>query len=423
MFRRLILSTALTLWAVLSGPGAGLAAPAAEIVETYGRIGEASFGDAARAGLDLQTAVDRFLAKPTEETLTAAREAWKASRPWYQRTEVFRFGNPVVDAWEGRVNAWPLDEGLIDYVDRDLYGETSDENALFRANIIANQKIRVGKDMIDASVITPDLLRSLLGVGGVEANVAIGFHAVEFLLWGQDLNGTGPGAGRRPATDFDLAACTNGNCDRRRAYLKSATDLLAADLAEMAASWKPGGEAREDLKKAGPSEGVSRIVTGIGSLSYGEVAGERMKLGLMLKDPEEEQDCFSDNTHNGPYFDQVGILAVFSGRYEARDGTIIEGASLKDFLAATDPAAAATVADDMNRTLAALAKIRETGESGAMAYDQMIAEGNAEGNALIQAGIDALVRQTRSLEAAVSKTNVAIRVEGSDSLDNPGSIQ
>ncbi len=423
MLRRLILSSVLSLWAMLSGPVAALAAPASNVVETYGRIGEAAFGDAAAAGRELQAAVDRFLASPTAETLAAARTAWKAARPWYLRTEVFRFGNPVVDEWEGRVNAWPLDEGLIDYVDTDSYGETSDENALFRANTVANSKIRVGKDMIDASAITPDLLRSLLGVGGVEANVAIGFHAVEFLLWGQDLNGTGPGAGQRPATDYDLAACTNGPCDRRRAYLKSATDLLVSDLEEMAQSWKPGGAAREDLQKAGASEGVSRIVTGIGSLSYGEVAGERMKLGLILKDPEEEQDCFSDNTHNGPYFDQVGIMSVFNGRYEARDGAIIEGASLKDFLAASDPAAAATVAADMDKTLAALAKIRDTGESGAMAYDQMIGEGNAAGNALIQAGVHALIRQTRSLEAAVSKTNVAIRVEGSDSLDNPGSVQ
>jgi putative iron-regulated protein len=393
------------------------------VMETYARIGEAAFADAHLAGVELKTAVDAFLAKPDAATLAAARDAWKAARPWYQQTEVFRFGNPVVDEWEGRVNAWPLDEGLIDYVDAASYGESSDENALFRANIVANAKIRVGKDVIDASVITPDLLSSLQEAGGVEANVAIGYHAVEFLLWGQDLQHDAPGAGTRPATDYDLSACTNGHCDRRRDYLRSATDLLVADLAEMAESWKPGGAAREDLRKAGAEAVLTRIVTGIGSLSYGELGGERMKLGLILKDPEEEHDCFSDNTQNSHHFDQVGMMNVFHGSYVRRDGSKVEGASLRDFLMSRDKAATERVEADMRTTLAALDAIRTTAESGKMAYDQMISEGNPDGNALIQAGVDALVAQTRSLEAAAAKAGVAIKIEGSASLDDPSSVQ
>ena len=74
---------------------------------------------------------------------------------------------------------------------------------------------------------------TLQEAGDIEANVATGYHAIEFLLWGQDLNGTGPGAGKRPATDYRRANCTGGNCDRRAAYLKAATDLLVSDLEEM----------------------------------------------------------------------------------------------------------------------------------------------------------------------------------------------
>ena len=92
----------------------------------------------------LQTAVDAFLADPTDATLAAARDAWKASRVPYQQTEGFRFGNAIVDDWEGKVNAWPLDEGLIDYVDTDLYGEESEENPLYTANVIANPELRIG---------------------------------------------------------------------------------------------------------------------------------------------------------------------------------------------------------------------------------------------------------------------------------------
>ena len=143
-----------------------------------------------------------MIATPSEATLKAARDAWLVARNPYQETEVYRFGNPIVDEWEGKVNAWPLDEGLIDYVDPS-YGTESDENALFTANVIANKTIKIdGKD-VDATNITPEFLSGTLQeAGGIEANVATGYHAIEFLLWGQDLNGTGKGAGNRPYTDY-----------------------------------------------------------------------------------------------------------------------------------------------------------------------------------------------------------------------------
>ncbi|HEY9214509.1 MAG TPA: imelysin family protein, partial [Ancylobacter sp.] len=212
---------------VAAGPASaqGAAPKPRDIVVTYANIAEAMYGDSLKTAKDLQTAVNAFIAEPTEANLDKAKAAWKAARVPYQQTEGFRFGNALVDDWEGRVNAWPLDEGLIDYVDKS-YGATSDENPLYTANIVANTKVRVGKKTIDATKITPKLLDSLQEAGGVESNVAIGYHAIEFLLWGQDLNGTGPGAGKRPATDYDTKNCTNGNCDRRAAYLKAATDLL-----------------------------------------------------------------------------------------------------------------------------------------------------------------------------------------------------
>ncbi|WP_341701924.1 imelysin family protein, partial [Ferrovibrio sp.] len=179
-----------------------------EILKTYGDIAAAMYGDALVAARKLQKAVTTLTSKPSEVSLMAARDAWIAARPSYQQTEVFRFGNAVVDDWEGRVNAWPLDEGLIDYVDTEKYGEDSDENPLYTANIIANRQIRFGGKVLDASHIDWKLLRKLQEIGGVEANVATGYHAIEFLLWGQDLNGTGPGAGNRQWTDYAKDGCT-----------------------------------------------------------------------------------------------------------------------------------------------------------------------------------------------------------------------
>ncbi|WP_029008028.1 imelysin family protein [Azospirillum halopraeferens] len=401
---------------------AAVAPGAEQVLATYADIAHAAYSDALTAARALKTAVDALVANPTEETLANARRAWIAARVPYQQTETFRFGNPLVDEWEGKVNAWPLDEGLIDYVDAS-YG-AGDENPFAKANVIANTAIKAGDKTIDATTIDKKLLaEDLHEAGGVEANVATGYHAIEFLLWGQDLNGTGPGAGDRKATDYAREGCTNGHCDRRAAYLQAATDLLIDDLTEMVEAWAPGGAARTDIARAGEKDGIARILTGIGSLSYGELAGERMKLGLILHDPEEEHDCFSDNTHNSHYYNQIGMVNVYTGQYRRPDGSVVRGPSLSAYVAARAPEEDARVRAAMTEATAALERIKTTADSGEMAYDQMIGAGNEKGNALVSEGIDRLVAQKNALEGVVAKLGLTIHVEGSDSLDNPSAVQ
>ncbi|TDR37555.1 imelysin [Aquamicrobium defluvii] len=392
------------------------------VIATYADIALAKYKDSLGTARALDAAVDALIADPSAETLAAARAAWKASRIPYQQTEVYRFGNAIVDDWEGRVNAWPLDEGLIDYVDAG-YGTESDENRLYTANVIANQKIEIDGQEVDASSLTPGFLSGTLQeAGDIEANVATGYHAIEFLLWGQDLNGTGPGAGVRPHTDYDKANCTGGNCERRAEYLKSASTLLVADLQEMADNWKEGGEARKALEDGDANSGLSVILTGMGSLSYGELAGERMKLGLLLHDPEEEHDCFSDNTHISHLYDAAGIREAYLGSYKRIDGSTVEGPSLSDLVKETDPALDTELTGKLDATVAKMEAIAARAEAGE-AYDQQIGEGNAEGNATVQAAIDALVDQTKSIERVVAALKLdAIAFEGSDSLDAPDKV-
>ena len=208
-----------------------VAAALEPVTQTYVAIAQSAYEDSLISARKLKQAIGGFLDAPSDTTLEQARTAWVEARVPYQQTEVYRFGNAIVDEWEGKVNAWPLDEGLIDYVDTEMYGSDSEENTFYTANIIANPTLTVAGRSIDATTIDADLLRSLHEVDEVEANVSTGYHAIEFLLWGQDLNGTGPGAGQRPATDFMTGAdCSGGNCDRRRAYLMAATELLISDL-------------------------------------------------------------------------------------------------------------------------------------------------------------------------------------------------
>ena len=296
--------------------------------------------------------------------MSAAKAAWLAARVPYQQTEVFRFGNPIVDDWEGKVNAWPLDEGLIDYVDVS-YGGPTDENEFAALNVIANPTLSIGGVDVDATNITSALLEGTLHeADGIEANVATGYHAIEFLLWGQDLNGHGPGAGARSWTDYALGAnCTNGNCDRRGDYLKAAVDLLVSDLEWMTAQWGENGSARNAIT-SNPDAGVIAMVTGMGSLSYGEQAGERMRLGLMLNDPEEEHDCFSDNTHNSHFYDGLGVCNVYNGSYTRIDGSVISGPSLADMVQQSDVGLAAELSGKLDTSVLALGRIKTAAQAG-----------------------------------------------------------
>ncbi|CCM74064.1 imelysin family protein [Rhizobium mesoamericanum] len=398
------------------------AAPdAAAVVKHYTDVAHAKYEDSLTTAKALDAAIDALLENPTDETLKAARAAWIKARVPYQQTEVYRFGNPIVDDWEGKVNAWPLDEGLIDYVDPS-YGTESDENSLYVANVIANKTIKIdGKD-VDASKLTPEFLSGTLAeAGGVEANVATGYHAIEFLLWGQDLNGTGPGAGNRPATDYDLKNCTHGNCDRRAEYLKSASTLLVSDLQEMTSNWAPDGEATKHVE-ADAKAGLVAILTGMGSLSYGELAGERMKLGLLLHDPEEEHDCFSDNTYNSHLNDAIGIAAAYSGDYTRVDGTKMTGPSLHDLVAAKDKKLDKEMQAKLKKTLDAMQVMAKRGQN-VEKYDQMIGEGNKKGNAVVQAAIDGLIDQTKTVQRVIAALDLGtVKLEGSDSLDNPSAV-
>ena len=393
------------------------------VLTTYADIAHATYEDSLTTAQALKVAIDAFVADPSAETQAAAKAAWLAARVPYQQTEAYRFGNPTVDDWEGKVNAWPLDEGMIDYVDTVSYGSESDENAFYVANVIANPTLELAGRTVDASTIDAALLEALHEVDDVEANVAIGYHAIEFLLWGQDLNGTDAGAGERPWTDYASGDdCTNGNCDRRAAYLTAATELMIADIQDMVAMWDEGGEARQAVLDAGPEGGLTMMFTGLGSLSYGELAGERIQLGLMLHDPEEEHDCFSDNTHNSHYYDQIGMMNVYLGRYERVDGTVVEGPSLSELVAETSPEADAQLIATLEATEAKMQVMVDAAEGG-QAYDQMLAVGNDAGNRIVQDVVDALKVQTAMIEQAAGALKLrTIAFEGSDSLDDPDAV-
>lgn len=392
------------------------------VLNHYADIALAIYSDSLTLARTTHSLLQQLVEEPSEESLALARQAWRDSRVPYMQTEAYRFGNPIIDAWEVRVNAWPLDEGMIDYVDQS-YGADSLDNPLYTANVIANETFKLSGNTVDATNISKELLAETLHeIDGVEANVATGYHAIEFLLWGQDLNGTQAGAGSRPATDFDVENCSNTNCQRRANYLITASALLLDDLQWVIEQWQDDGDARQNLL-ADENAGITAILTGMGSLSYGEMAGERMKLGVLLHDPEEEHDCFSDNTHFSHFYDLVGIQNVYTGNYKTIDGKLISGPSVSDLAAEQDKYADQELLTQIENSIEKAQVLVDSAENDGVAYDQLLAEDNSVGNAKIMNVVAALLEQTKGIEKVVSVLDLEqLEIEGSDSLDSPSAI-
>ncbi len=263
----------------------------------YADLASDQYADALNLAVGLNLTIDRFLANPNPTTQAAAQQAWRDSRPPYLRTEVFRFyGGPIDNPDTGRegfINAWPLDEAYIDYVEGDP-----------GAGIINKPA--------DFPTLTPETIADQNEKGG-ETNIATGFHAIEFLLWGQDDDPAG--AGKRPPTDFTPGGPRNA--DRRRQYLTVVSDLLVRDLKTVVDAWDPKtGAYRAELTGADPKEGLRRVLTGMGTLSGGELAGERLNVPYESKDREDEHSCFSDNTTVDHIEDVRGILQVWQAALE-----------------------------------------------------------------------------------------------------------
>ena len=203
--------------AALAAAGPGVAADRAAVVATYADIAAAGYADSLSTAERLGAAVDALIAEPSAEALQAARAAWLAARVPYQQTEAFRFGNAIVDEWEGKVNAWPLDEGLIDYVDPS-YGGATDENPYAALNVIANPSFTLSGGTVDAAEITPALLEDTLQEADAiesERRHRLPRDRVPALGAGPERHrgrapATGPGPTTRRATPAPAATATGG---------------------------------------------------------------------------------------------------------------------------------------------------------------------------------------------------------------------
>ncbi|MBZ0121193.1 MAG: iron-regulated protein [Sandaracinaceae bacterium] len=344
----------------------------APALETYAAIAEATYEDSRTTALALQSANDALVATPSETTLEAARAAWLASREPYGQSEVLRFyGGPIEQGdpeIEGALNAWPIDESVIDYV-RDPGSGTIQPTGLVND---------------PARTIDEATLRAENGAAAEEA-VTTGYHPIEFLLWGQD-DPEQDGTGARPATDY--VDGMGENAARRATYLGVASDLLVADLDRVLALWR--GEYRASFTSGGRAS-IRDVLHAMAFLSEAELGGERIGVALETGDQEDEHSCFSDNTHRDAATNAMGIRNVYLGQYRRVDGTMVTGPSLSDLVRERDAALDTRLRSELDASVAAAQAIVPP-------FDREIVR--TEGRARLQALIAALRAQSQSIQEA-----------------------
>lgn len=311
------------------------------VLGTYADIALVNYNDALSDAKDLKKAIDEFASNPSKENLNIAKAQWLKSRESYGQTEIFRLSNGPIDAeegWvadaygalEGQINAWPLDENMIDYT-IDAKGKKTSGNI-----IDTKGKFNPGGEgstAVDVTSISVDAITALNENGG-EANVATGYHAVEFLLWGQDQDYTNfmkdsitkgaLTAGQRPLSDFT----TDKNSQRRIAYLKAAAAKIVSDLEIVTGAWAKKIDGNNGLyreaflgkgsKAIEQKEAMKQIFAGMGVFIKSELANERIAVAVLTPSEEDEHSCFSDNTHRDIVTNYQGFKNVLMGTYNGQ---------------------------------------------------------------------------------------------------------
>ncbi|MCA9529603.1 MAG: iron-regulated protein [Myxococcales bacterium] len=366
-----------------SGQWAGSTETAKSVAQTYAKIVHQSYADSLQAGQALAGAIDDLLAAPTADGLEAAKQAWLDSREPYLQTEVYRFYDGPIDnpedGPEGMLNAWPIDEAYVDYTE-----DAADAGM-------------INDDDVD---LTLPFLRGQNELGS-EDNIAVGYHPIEFLLWGQDT--TPPSAhlpGQRSYTDYLADKGPHAaHADRRAQYLRLLGEGLIDDLTQVRDAWDLSDPSSYGSKfVAGDSSAaIEKILRGMITLSGSEFAGERLQVALDSGDQEDEHSCFSDNTHRDMVGDAKGIQNVWRGTYAALDSANdVSGPGVQALVEELDPALAAEIGAQIAKSLQLAEALRPTPTDPA--FDELISRGNTAGNAKVQALIDSLRVQAKLLE-------------------------
>ncbi len=384
-----------------------------EIIKNYAEMAYLNYSDALEGAHKLNASVKALVNVSATGDLAASQVAMDfAKKTWtgparmpYGQTEIFRFYNGPIDfepvndgttsylesinfeGVEGLLNAWPLDEAYIDYVE----GAPT-------AGLINDPTIALSKDVIVS-------MNELNG----EKNISTGYHAVEFLLWGQDRDLSS--AGKRPVTDYVSAK----HAERRREYLGLLSSTIIDHLESVTTQWVPATtNYRKEFLGRDSRETLAFLFTSMISMAGDELKSERIENALLLEDQEEEHSCFSDTTVNDIYTNALGVKNVYYGQYTAYNfEQSIDGAGIDELVEFVNPALNAEVKAAFDEVFAGINAFYATDAAGnvvvgdiALPFDVAITSEQA----MVQKIVDDLDHLAEVLHKAADELGLALEI-------------
>ncbi|MCU0537467.1 MAG: peptidase M75 [Hydrococcus sp. Prado102] len=320
---RLAIATAILLGLVTFGTGcSNTSQPSATTEEQSGDIKKVVVSDFAdrvviptyqllvTRSQNLSKAVDAFVAKPGDDTLKAAQEAWRATRTPWEESEAFAFGPASSLGYDGDLDDWPVNE--------------TDVKAVISSK----------------AELTPESIKQL-------QTTQKGFHTIEYLLFG--LNND------RKAVDLS---------EREIKMLKLLTDAFDQTAQDLTKSWVEGVNGNpaysQVFSTAGDSGNSSyptinaaleEIVQGkIGCLD--EVANEKIGEPLKEKTTKDLESRFSHHSLDDFKSNIRSVENAYLGR--AAESNESKGKSISNLVAQADPKLDEQVKSELQAALVAL---------------------------------------------------------------------
>ena len=266
----------------------------------------ATYADFDREAAAFAAACRRFNAAPSDSLLMAARARWHAARVPWEQAEAFIFGPVTFYNLDASLDSWPLN--TVD-LDATLGG---------------------------TDAVTPASVADL-------DPTTRGFHAAEYLLWGED--------GRRRAADLT---------PRERDYLVAVAEIMARDAARIHAGWTGSGGYAVLLSTAGApgntayassDDAVYELLMGV-LFIVEEVAAEKIHVTLQSGTDRFAESRYSRSSKADIENNLQSVSNVYEGTFGGR-----RGAGLSRLVAARDPALDARFRSELAAARAAVAAI------------------------------------------------------------------
>lgn len=267
---------------------------------------------------NFQLSVHSLIDETSNENLSSTKQAWLDAHSTYELTTLHRyFATQLLEEQYGlalldlqyQINHWPIVPGYIDYVDG-----YPDSGLVYDINVGLNRtSLRAQNGSFDVS------------------EVALGFHVIEFLLWGNSTDSiTRPAADYRAIDKLSPEELERGytleqlSSNRRRLLLTVVADTLVEDFAALQSLWlTQAPKIRQRIESTSGTELIVVLADSMSAMLTEELLLRSLYPMLNGDFIESSQSPFSRSTQNAVSSQLSGLERLLL-EYQAENGTTLD---------------------------------------------------------------------------------------------------